>query len=62
MQSFIQNVGEYFVPVLKESNFPTTGRLTPQEVTSSEAYKVVRRRGGLFNLQMPHLEVEVRAE
>jgi hypothetical protein len=32
MQSFILNVGEKFVPVLKESNFRETGRLTPEEV------------------------------
>ena len=32
MQSFLLSVGEKFVPILKESNFRETGRLTPEEV------------------------------
>ena len=32
MQSFLLSVGEKFVPILKESNFKKTGKLTPEEV------------------------------
>lgn len=32
MQSFLLSVGEKFTPLLKESKFSETGRLTPDEV------------------------------
>lgn len=41
MQSIIQAVGEYLVPVLQESNFAKTGKLTPKEVLIMDVTKIV---------------------
>lgn len=42
MQRLFQSVGELFTPILKESNFPTTGRLTPEEFVCAGDYLVFK--------------------